>query len=372
MENLDKNLETIEKGIEQTQNDVKSLSASVADVVKANEELAKEMAALKSVTIITEADREKALGAEKVKWFDSVRTKAINETTDGEGGYVVPEEWGNSLLEVGLKYGLTRQFAKPFTTKQKLLHLANATGFTAYIIAENTAITASTPTFNPVTFTPFKNAVLVQQSDEWTSDVTPAMVDSVIIDVAKALAKKEDHVAFTADGTADTNDGGKYGLLYNTSTEKVDMGGSSTSTKMSISDLTFVDVSNMMSAIDEYDIDNGVFIMSPTMRSKLFALQAAETGVTPIFDAVNSTLFGVPIRWSNIMPAYTTADSVSTPYILYGDFQYLGICDRQLTTIEMNASVGFTSASQYLRGLERVDVQALAAKGWCRLITAAS
>ena len=110
----------------------------------------------------------------------------------------------------------------------------------------------------------------------------------------------------------------------------------------------------------------------PTMES-LFA--SFNTGGTNPYQAngINgASLDGFPIRWVDVMPAYSTTDSASTCFMLFGDvsYPYLGV--RGGMRFESSAEAAFATDEVLIRALERFTVGKMATGAVAGLVSPAS
>jgi HK97 family phage major capsid protein len=118
--------------------------------------------------------------------------KALNETTDASGGYLVPDQFAKRLFEylqqksVMLKVVETVQMTSDLWKAPKLTG-----GTTARWIGENATITSSDTTFDQVTMTAQKVAALTQLSTELMedsfTDVMRLLAEQMAIDLAYAI-----------------------------------------------------------------------------------------------------------------------------------------------------------------------------------------
>lgn len=134
-------------------------------------------------------------------------TKAafLNETTDAEGGYMVPTEFATEVLRVAKEVGFLRRYARiiPMSTDKKdISKIVN--GVTVYWTAEGVAYTGSKPTTGIVTLIANKMTALVSGTNELIDDnQTDTEVFNLVRDlIGEAMAEFEDTQAMTGTGTA--------------------------------------------------------------------------------------------------------------------------------------------------------------------------
>lgn len=94
-------------------------------------------------------------------------TKGQNETTDADGGYLVPQILAREVIFLRDKFGVMRQNARVIGMSSDNLNVPkNSASTTAYWPAENTNITPSQITFTNVQVMAKKLAILTQVSSE--------------------------------------------------------------------------------------------------------------------------------------------------------------------------------------------------------------
>ena len=112
--------------------------------------------------------------------------------------------------------------------------------------------------------------------------------------------------------------------------------------------------------------------MHPTFEQHLAGLNTA--GDKPyIANGVNgASLDGFPIRWVDVMPAYSTSAIVSKVFSLFGDasYQYLGV--RKSMEIATSREAGFSTDETLVRALERFTIGNMATGAMSGLETAGS
>lgn len=375
MPDLNELVGTLEKSVA----GIDALAAKTVEVEKKAEAndlrvkgLEDEIAKLKSVPIITSERSTKALDEEVKKQFREmlIRSKAVNEGTTTEGGYVVPEELAGRILDSVERYGFCRRYGNAFPMKKDKLNVPSLSGITASVVAEGTEISVQTPTFGRVQFDSKKLAALIPVSNEWLADADISVVNKIIELMGVALATREDQMAFTANGEA--ANGSLTGLIYNTSTASVTLGSGETT----FASVTWDDISDMIDSITTpVNAQSQLrFFAHKSIRSILRKLAATSEYGSP-FKASGGeveTLWGYPISWLNIMPSTNLSTQTSTPFMLFGDPYYLGYGARKDIEVMTDSSRYFEYYQTAMRATERFDAQCLDVNAWCRLVTAAA
>lgn len=133
-------------------------------------------------------------------------TRAMEEGTDAEGGYLVPEDWRDELIhDPGVPGSVIRPSCRVIQTTRDAGNLPTFGTATWAGIAEEGAYTGaeSTPTIGQVAFTIYKSGGLVRVSSELLEDEAhnlPSMLTQVF---NEAAGRYEDEQAIAGDGTSE-------------------------------------------------------------------------------------------------------------------------------------------------------------------------
>ena len=131
----------------------------------------------------------------------NVRTTSINESLNGDGGYLVDVETDAEIIRLVEEYGVARRFCRiqPMGSnaydKKKL-----KTGATAAFINEGSSMTAAKLAFQNVKLVAKKAYTLIPFSAEITEDSAANLADEIVMDSALAFATLEDNCVFNGDG----------------------------------------------------------------------------------------------------------------------------------------------------------------------------
>ena len=119
--------------------------------------------------------------------------KALNENTNTQGGFLVPEVWSNRLYELIVAKSTAISLCEQMTMSSDTMYMPKITGAsTAYFVSEAATITSSDPTFGQVTLTPKKIAALTTLSSEVMEDSNPSVNNIVMQRLAEDIALKID------------------------------------------------------------------------------------------------------------------------------------------------------------------------------------
>ena len=128
----------------------------------------------------------------------------MEEGTDAEGGYLVPEDWRDELIhDPGLPGSVIRPFCRIIQTGTDSGNIPTFGSVSWAAIVEEAAFPDNTPTIGQVAFTIFKAGGTVKVSAELLEDEihnTPAMLAQVF---NEARGRYEDEQIIAGDGTAE-------------------------------------------------------------------------------------------------------------------------------------------------------------------------
>lgn len=160
---------------------------------------------------VQDAESKKMAGIEKAANFikgiilptrlhEQYGVKAI-DTGSGSFGSVVPTELYDAIIEQSRRWTVIRKYAFVFKLAGKIDVPQEGTGVTAYWVAENAAVTESTPTTNKVTLDDHGVATLIKVSWKLLNTASQNIVDFIATLSAKAITDKEESAFVGGDGS---------------------------------------------------------------------------------------------------------------------------------------------------------------------------
>ncbi len=285
--------------------------------------------------------------------------KTMKESINTTGGYLVPPEFENDLIDLREEYGVFRRFSRVTPMMRDTKSLGRRIGgLTAYFSGEATAPTESEKTWDQITLTARKLMTLTRISSELNEDIIVALGDDLAGEVGYAFANKEDECGFNGDGTSTY--GGIEGVRNRLKTVYTASGGVGlvVGAGNAYSELTLANFNSVVGSLPEY-ADNrvtrwfcGRFFWSTVMQR----LATAAGGVTAeeIEGKRMRTFLGYPVETSQVMPK-TEANS-QVP-VVFGDLRLASrFGDRRQTTISMSEHRYFDTDEIGIKGSERFDI----------------
>ena len=288
---------------------------------------------------------------------DVLVTKGHVESTNTAGGFLVPDEFENSLINLRDQYGVFRANARIVPMSSDVKRMPRRTGtVTAFFVGEAAAGTQSQQAFDSVNLVAKKLMVLTKISSELNEDNVVALGDDLANEIAYGFAKKEDECGFDGDGTSTF--GGILGLR-----NAIPAGGTQDTSPAvtTLATLTLSDLRRVVGKLATWaDGPNTKWFMKRSVWNNAF-LRLAEGAngnmLGDIQEGPGSLQFmGYPVV---LTEAYTVSESDNGTYAFFGDLSlaaYLG--DRRSTTVEFSNSAlnAFEQDELVVRGTERFDI----------------
>lgn len=292
------------------------------------------------------------------------------ESINTSGGYLVPAQLDNDIIDLREVYGVARRLAKiaPMTT-ETLDRPRRTGGLQAYFVGEQDTTTESSKGWDNVNLVAKEAAVLAYYSNNLSDDAIIDIGNDLAEEIAYAFSVLEDDCYFNGDSTSPY--GKILGILakfqklvtdvagtWTTDTDKVKAAGVNLGSSSTWGGLTLADFSATKSLLP-------VYARTPRTRWVMHQgfydgvvekLLLAAGGITDQMIAMGARpgLLGFPIEVSQKMPA---ASAVSQIPCLFGDFT-LGTMfgDRRQTTIRYSEHLRFKERQMAIQGTERFDI----------------
>ncbi len=277
---------------------------------------------------------------------------------DAQGGFLVPEEYRMQLMEFALENSVVRPRATviPMTTDSLKIPFVNDAshassvfgGIVAYWTAEAATKTASKPTFGQLELTPHKLAGLTYASNELEADSAIPLQTLIARQFGGAWGYYEDDAFLQGSGAGQPlgvfNCGCLKSVYRNTSSR-----------------VMYEDLAEVYQSMLPSSLNSAVWVIHPTIMAELIEMgsgnAADASGKVLIWQpdakvGPTWTIFGRPVIISEKLQALGTAGD-----ILFADFRYYLIGDRQSLTIDSSTHVAFTTDETCWRFVLRVAGQ---------------
>ena len=298
---------------------------------------------------------------------NGLEIKAMTENVNTAGGFLVPDEFSTTLIDLREQYGVLRKFAQiePMARDTKLIPRRTG-GLTTYWVGEGASITASDVSLDQVQLTAKKLVALAVFSNELSEDAFISIGDMLAREIAYAFAKAEDAAGFMGDGTSTY--GGITGItqkFLNLSATRANIAGLYVATGNLPSEVVLADLVNVPGLLPEYvDTNSCAWYMHKSYYWNVgMRLALAAGGVTA--NEINNTaytkspmLLGYPVIYVQSMTS-AIGDAVATDLvtILFGDMsRAVTLGDRRQTTLMPSEHYKFDTDQLAIRGTERLDI----------------
>jgi phage major capsid protein, HK97 family len=264
----------------------------------------------------SEAYRMAMLNALRSK-FQQVSNELV-EGTDASGGYLVPEEYDNRLIDVLNEENVLRPLATVITTSGEHKINITATKPAAAWIDEGAALTFGDATFAQVILDAHKLHVAVKVSEELLYDNAFNLENYLITEFGKALGDKEEEAFLLGDGVHKPT-----GLLDAASaieTEEAKLKADELVTliynlkRPYRKNAAFLANDHTLAAIRKLKDANGVYLWQPSY-------QMSEP----------DRLLGFPVYTTPYMPTPEAGKAV----LAFGDFSYYNIGERGVRSLQV-------------------------------------
>ena len=270
---------------------------------------------------------------------------ALRIGADTEGGYLVPDEYEHTLVEALEEENIFRTLAHVIRTAsgERKIPVVSSKG-TASWIEEGGAFPESDDTFGQVTLGSFKLGTTIKISEELLNDSVFDLENYIAREFARRIGTKEEEAFFTGDGS-----GKPLGVLADKGGAEVGVTAASATaiTADELLDLyhslfspyrkkaVWVVNDSTIKAIRKLKDNNGQYLWQPGLTAN-----------------APDTILGRPVKTSAFMPSI----AAGAKSIIFGDFKYYWIADRQGRNFKRlnelyatNGQVGFL-ASQRVDG----------------------
>lgn len=269
-------------------------------------------------------------------------SNVLQEGIDSQGGYLVPEEYDDRLIQRLEEENILRKLGTVITTSgEHKINIAGAKPAAAWI-EEGAALTFGDASFDQVVLDAHKLHVAVKVTEELLYDNAFGLENYLMDQFAKALANAEEEAFLNGDGQNKP-----LGIFAATGGGQV--GVTTTSVK-----ITADDILSLIYALKRPYRKNAAFILNDATLAVLRKLKDGNGAYLwqPSYQQGEpDRLLGYPVYTSSFAPELEKGKAA----IAFGDFSYYNIGDRGIRSFQElkelfagNGMVGFVAK-------ERVD-----------------
>lgn len=291
---------------------------------------------------------------------------ALSTTSNPDGGFLVPEEFSQTIIDLREQYGTARQQCQVIPMgRDTILIPRRLTGVTPVFVGENpsSAISQTTPTWNQVRLTAKKIATLSLFSTEIAEDAIISIADWLAQEIAYAFALLEDQCLFIGDGTSTY--GGIRGL-GNFFTTTGGVGGGQlvgavdlASGHDTFAEVDITDLQTVMAKLPAYARRNAKWYCSAVCLDLVFGRLMANAGGNTIQNMMGGygpSYMGYPIVVNQTLPT-STGDLSDLPMFYFGDMSLaVAMGDRRGVTVFPSEHRYMDTDQIGIRATERFDI----------------
>lgn len=267
---------------------------------------------------------------------------SLSVGSDGDGGYLVPDEFEKTLVDALKDENIFRDLARTIQSASgdRSIPVVTSHGAAEWM-DENALVPESDDNFGQLTVSAYKLGTFIKVSDELMSDAAFDLADYVTAEFARRMGAKEEEAFFVGNGTKKPT-----GIFADVGGADVGVAGGSSITSDSLIDLYY--------SLRAPYRRNAVWVMNDTTvkairklkdNNNQYLWQPALTAGTP------DSILGRPIRTSPFVPEVGAGEKV----IAFGDFSYYWIVDRQGRTFKRLNELFATTGQVGFMVVQRVD-----------------
>lgn len=282
---------------------------------------------------------------------DKQKLQILSEGTSADGGYLVPAEFANVIVEDIRDLSIMRQFAAVMTTQSNSVHIPSLISRPkAAWRSEKAVKNTSTATFAENILTPYSLAVIVPLSNELVADAKQGVGGSIVNYIAGLMAtslnETEELAFWEGSGSGQPSGIDSYSVrLFNA-------GAGATDTQRA--DTLIQAYQNTPQGYR----NKAVWVMNMGTLGEVGRLKDSQNRylLTDLANSPTQTIKGRPVYESNYLPGGKA---------FFGDFSFYQIVDREGVTVRVSdeATVAGSSAFEknltYVRVEKRVDAELL-------------
>ena len=269
---------------------------------------------------------------------------ALQEGTDSEGGYLVPDEFERTLVEALEEENVFRTLAHVIRTSSgdRKIPVVASKGSASWVDEEG-AYQESDDAFSQVSIGAYKLGTMIKVSEELLADSVFDLEAYISKEFARRIGAREEESFFNGDGK-----GKPLGILAAAGGAEVGV------TAASATAITADEVIDLFYSLKAPYRKNAVWLLNDATVKQIRKLKDS-TGQylwqPSLVAGTPDTILGRPVKTSAFMP--TAAAGAKT--IAFGDFKYYWIADRQGRTFKKLSELYAANGQVGFMGTQRVD-----------------
>lgn len=248
-------------------------------------------------------------------------TDYLQEGLDTAGGYLVPEEMDNKIVDILKEENLFREYAKVINTSGEYKINIAADKPAAAWIDEGESLVFSDPTFNQISLDAHKLSVAVKVTEELLADNVFDLENYLITEFGKALGNAEEDAFLNGVGVNKP-----HGIFNETD-------GGNVSVQLETTNIKFDDLFTLVYSLKRPYRKNARFIMNDqtiALLRKVKDNNGAYIWQPSVKEGEPDRILGYPVLTS----AYCNNVEAGKPCIAFGDFSYYKIGERGVRSFQ--------------------------------------
>jgi HK97 family phage major capsid protein len=256
--------------------------------------------------------------------------KAMQEETDAEGGFFVPEQFiSQTIHDPGVPGSQLRPLCTVIRVSSKDGYVPTMGSATWAAIAEEAAFSDQTPTVGQVSFSLEKSGGLVKTTRELLED-TAVNLPALLTQIFQESAGRFEDV-----GIISGNNTTQYaGIMSDSDVAFYTMAGSTS--------VVVADLIGTFYALEAQHRANSTWVMKSAINSLINQIQVTGNGVTGIANittAPSAFILGRPVVDTDVTSGLGATITSTEKIAIFGDFRQYYIFDRVGFTIRRNDSL---------------------------------
>ena len=316
----------MEKDLDDLTNEIKRLERKDMIEAELNKPVSNPITAKPMTSDKEDEKTGRASNAYKKSFWNVMRNKhsnaqilnALQEGTDSEGGFLVPDEFEHTLIQSLEEENIFRKLAHVITTStgDRKIPVVASKGSASWVDEEGT-INDSDDAFTQVSIGAYKLGTLIKVSNELLNDSVFNLEAYISKEFGRRIGTKEEDAFFNGNGV------GKPVGIFNAT------GGAQTGiTTASATEIKADEIIDLFYSLKASYRKNAVWIVNDATIKAIRKLKDANGNYLwqpALTSGTPDTLLGRPVYTSSYVP--TIAAGAKT--IAFGDFSYYWIADRQ-------------------------------------------
>jgi len=266
---------------------------------------------------------------------NGIVTKIANiEGNNLAGGFLVPEEFENSIITLREQFGVIRNHARVVPMSSDIKRMPRrSTNLSASFVGEAGTASQTNETFDQINLVAKKSMVLTKFSSELSEDAVINFADDLAGEMAYAQAKLEDQCAFIGDATSTY--GGITGLATAVGSAGVTTGATTAGA------ITLAEIQGAFALLPQYaDNANAKIFCNKSIWNALFLRLAYVSGGNNAVDLLTGSgqlsFAGYPVVLTQAMNSSTATGKIMFHFGDMSQAVYFG--DRRQTAVDFSNS----------------------------------